>query len=261
MGLILTITLMGVHPVKAATMINEIFADPPAGLSGDANNDGTRSVSDDEFIEFFNNTAGAADASGWSVSDNVSLRHLFPSGSVIAPYSFLVLFGGGAPSLPGVNWQTASTGSLSLNNGGDTVSLLDSSAVVIHQVIYGNIGGKDQAVTLFPDGQGAEFVLHSELETAQGRLFSPGTSVDSKISLVPFEEEEPVGDVGEPIGNPEESTGGVGEPEDNAEGPGNATVPELPVLVYFAIGLGPLLLKKQRANRLLLGDVQPFRKS
>lgn len=236
---IFVVVLLGAPSVMASVIINEIFADPPAGVSGDANNDGIRSVSDDEFIEFLNNEAGAADISGWSISDNISPRHVFPSGSVIAPYSFLVLFGGGAPSLPGIQWQTASTGSLSLNNGGDTITLFDSGMTVVDQVLYGPNGGKDQSITLFPDGQGTEFVLHADLETAQGYLFSPGTSVDFKISLAPPQAEEPVGNIADPVNHADDPVG-------NAQDPiGNATVPELPVFVYFVMGLGLLFLKNR----------------
>lgn len=263
---IFMVVLLGAPSVMASVIINEIFADPPSGLNGDANNDGIRSVSDDEFIEFLNNNASASDVSGWSISDNIASRHVFPSGSLIAPYSFLVLFGGGAPSLPGVHWQTASSGSLSLNNGGDTITLFDSNAVVVHQVLYGSIGGRDQSITLFPDGQGTEFVLHADLADAQGHLFSPGTGVDSRTSLIPLEVEEPVTGVEDPAGNPEEPTGNVEEPIGHVEEPvgntedpiGNATVPELPALVYFALGLGLLLLRKSPAA-ITLGGCVPLK--
>lgn len=202
---------------EASVIFNEIFADPPMGLSGDANNDGIRSGTQDEFIEILNYNANAVDISGWSVADGVSTRHIFPSNTVLAPYTFLAVFGGGNPVLPNINWQVASSGSLGLNNSGDSVSLFNTDNLLIDNVVYGSIGGNDQSITLFPDGIGSEFVHHSTLDQAQGALFSPGTSVDSKLFLVLAEEEEPMN---------------------------NPVVPELPTLVYFGIGWGSIISRK-----------------
>ena len=216
--LVFTILLVAVSSAKASVIINEIFSDPAANLTGDANGDGVRSSSRDEFIELLNYDTAEVDISGWSLADKVSVRHIFPSNTILSPYTFLAIFGGGSPLLPNINWQVASTGSLGLNNKSDTVLLRNTEAQVIDQVSYGSIGGNDQSITLFPDGEGAEFVLHSSLDQSQGALFSPGTSVDSRVFLVLLEEEK---------------------------FPGNAVVPELPALVYFGLGWGPLLLKKK----------------
>ena len=177
-----------------------------------------RSGIHDEFVELLNNGAEKVNISGWSLADKVSERHIFPSNTILSPYTFLVIFGGGSPLLPDINCQVASSGSLGLNNGGDTVSLLDSHGQFIDQVPYDGIGGNGQSITLFPDGEGAEFVSHSSLDRSQGALFSPGTSVDFRISLVSTEEEDPQ--------------------DENV-------VPELPALIYFGLGWGPLLLKKR----------------
>jgi len=209
--------LLNIPLVESSVIFNEIFADPPIGLMGDANNDGTRSGTQDEFLELLNNSLGAIDISGWSISDSVRTRHVFPSDTLISPSTFLVVFGGGDPELPGINWQVASTGSLGLNNGGDSVTLFNADSQLIGQVVYGSIGNKDQSITLFPDGEGSEFFLHSSLEEAQGALFSPGTSIDLRLSLAVTEEEEI---------------------------PNNPVVPELPTLVYFISGWGSLLLKR-----------------
>ena len=214
--LIFTILLGTVSSARASVMINEIFFNPAGDLTGDANGDGVRSGTHDEFVELLNNGAEEVNISGWSLADKVSERHIFPSNTILSPYTFLVIFGGGSPLLPDINCQVASSGSLGLNNGGDIVSLSDSKERSIDQVLYD--GGKGQSITLFPDGEGGEFVLHSSLDQSQGALFSPGTSVDLRISLVSTEEEEP---------------------QD-----GNM-VPELPALIYFGLGWGPLLLKKK----------------
>ena len=123
--------------------------------------------------------------------------------------------------LPGIHWQVASTGSLGLNNEGDTITLFNAQSQLIDQVNYGSIGNADQSITLYPDGEGDEFVLHSTLEHAQGALFSPGRSVNSELVLV-FEEE------------------GGGVVDNNV----NPVVPELPTLLYFAIGWSLVFIKR-----------------
>ncbi len=81
-------------------VINEIHNDPfgsaPGDLAGDANGDGVRSASEDEFIEIVNTGAAAVDISGWTVSDdNPSVRHEFPAGTILAAGQAIVVFGGG----------------------------------------------------------------------------------------------------------------------------------------------------------------------
>ena len=72
--------------------------------------------------------------------------------------------------------QTASTGQLGLNNGGDTVTLADGGAVATAG--YGAEGGQDESLTLDPDLTGAAFVLHSTAAGSGGAIYSPGTRVD-----------------------------------------------------------------------------------
>ena len=67
-------------------VINEFLADPAsAALEGDANGDGTRDSSDDEFVELLNN-GDDIDIGGWMISDSSSsaLRHTFPSPTIVA---------------------------------------------------------------------------------------------------------------------------------------------------------------------------------
>ena len=90
------------------------------------NGDGTDS--DDEFIEFYNTGSTDFDLSGYTISDETGERHVFDQGTVIPANSFLVVFGGGTPTGfdAGVAY-TASSSSLSLNNGGDTIYLKNAS--------------------------------------------------------------------------------------------------------------------------------------
>ena len=161
-------------------VINEIHADPASGLSGDANGDGTRSSAGDEFVEIVNNTGSDADISGWTLADGFSMRHTFPSGSVVYDGCSVVVFGGGTPSGDFGNSlvQMASGGSLGLNNGGDDVTLGNGTSNV-STAIYGGEGGDNQSLTLDPDVEGtAPYAKHSTAAGSGGALFSPGTKLD-----------------------------------------------------------------------------------
>ncbi len=68
--------------------------------------------------------------------------------------------------------QTATTGSLSLDDGGDTVTLKDASGTVIKTVTYGTEAGDNQSIARSPDFTG-DFVKHTTITTNAVR-FSPG---------------------------------------------------------------------------------------
>ncbi len=160
--------------------INEIHADPASGLAGDANGDGVRSFSDDEFVEIVNNTGGAFDISGWTLADGFSVRHTFPAGTVVPDQCAVVVFGGGTPTgaFGNTSVQTASTGSLGLNNSGDSVTLNDGGADVA-LATYGSAGGDNQSLTLDPDVTGTPpYVKHTVATGSGGARFSPGTKID-----------------------------------------------------------------------------------
>jgi predicted extracellular nuclease/methionine-rich copper-binding protein CopC len=158
-------------------VVNEIQSDPD-GTIGDANGDGTVDTSQDEFIEIYNDTGGVIDVSGWTISDAVQVRHTFPAGSVITNECSLVVFGGGTPTGTFGNAlvQTASTGTLGLNNGGDSVILNDGNSDVLTES-YGSSAGDNQSITRDPDISGS-FVKHSLATGSGGSLFSPGTLIN-----------------------------------------------------------------------------------
>ena len=168
---------------RAFIVINEILADPPTGIVGDANGDGVGSSTQDEFIELLNFGEGDQDLSGWYLNDAVKTRHVFPSGTTLLSDRYLVVFGGGAPVLPGVNYQLASTGTLSLNNTAEEVFLYTNSGELIDHVNYSAEGGKNQSLARYPEGNGSGMVLHSTISAAQGKLFSPGRSVDGQLTF------------------------------------------------------------------------------
>ena len=159
-------------------VINEFLADPAADAPGDANGDGIRDSSDDEFVELVNVSGADLDVSGWSISDAVQVRHTFPTGSIIPAGCSAVVFGGDTPtgSFGGAVVQIASTGSLGFNNGGDSI-IIDDGASSTLAYVYGSEGENDQSVTREPDITGT-FVLHSEAAASGGTLFSPGTQLD-----------------------------------------------------------------------------------
>ncbi|MBI9070566.1 MAG: endonuclease [Melioribacteraceae bacterium] len=166
-------------------VINEILADPDA-TNGDANEDGSVSTGQDEFVEIYNNSNFDVNISGWTISDEVGLRHTFPSGTIITANSCLVVFGGGTPTgdFGGALVQTASSGTLGLNNTGDIVTISDGSDLAISYT-YGSEGGDNQSLTRNPDITGT-FVKHSTVSAANGKLFSPGF-FNNGISPLPVE--------------------------------------------------------------------------
>jgi hypothetical protein len=165
--------------IKDPLVINEYLADPPEGGAGDANADGSRSSSQDEFIEIVNRTSAPIDISGYKLFDSDAVRHIFADGAVIPPKEAAVVFGGGSPAGRFGNAAenklvfTASTGGLSLANTGDLIRLEDRHGQVVQEIRFGAAeGGADQSINRDPDIDGAMFSLHSRV--APNRLFSPG---------------------------------------------------------------------------------------
>ena len=80
--------------------ISEVLADPPLRLAGDVNRDGQRDTYQDEFIELYNAGAAPISLAGWRLGDSTAPKNhfQFPSNAVIAPGSYVVLFGGGKPA-------------------------------------------------------------------------------------------------------------------------------------------------------------------
>jgi len=198
-------------------MINEILADPPDGLAGDANHDGVRESGADEFIELVNSTGRDLDLSGYQLqtrsitSATDTLRHRFTSGTILAAGTALVVFGGGNPNstnpvFGGALVLKASTGSLSLINSGGAITLRDAPGSTVSFLTYGTAVGlqadANQSLTRSPDISG-NFLLHKVAPGSEARVFSPGTRLDgmpfrptpavSLVTLSPAVQELPVG--------------------------------------------------------------------
>jgi hypothetical protein len=157
-------------------IINEVLADPPMDLLGDANGDGVRSFVDDEFVELVNVSAEEVDLSGYTISDGVRVRFTFPAGTSLPAGGVVVVFGGGDVG----SFSVATTGEifacdagLGLTNTGDTVTLADAEGNEVDQMAYGSEGGHDRSLTRAVDGDTeATFIAHPNLE------FSPGLRSD-----------------------------------------------------------------------------------
>lgn len=164
-------------------IFNEILYDPPPGINGDANGDGVRQPQEDEFIEFFNSNPDL-DISGYTISDLDGVRHVFPPGTIVPSKGSVVVFGGGSPtgSFGGSIVQTASTGLLSLNRGGDVITVRDNQGQVLAIFDINDFFDRPAAsYSRNPDVNG-EFELHPNIPAANGALYSPGT----KLNGTPF---------------------------------------------------------------------------
>lgn len=150
--------------------INELLANEPAGDGG---------VGDPhfEFIEVLNAGSSSADLSGWSLWDSTVQRHVFPSGTSLAPGRAFTVYGGPRGFPAGTpDTQAASTGQLGLNNDGDTASLRAPDGGTVDSVSYTSTVDNvsiNRAPDAVPD---AGFVLHTALNPALGS--SAGRRVD-----------------------------------------------------------------------------------
>ena len=135
-----------------ALVVSEILADPPKDARGDANGDGERDPSEDEFIELVNTGTTPICLGGWALGDaEQAERHVFPLGRALGPGATLVVFGGGIPTggFGGAAVQWAHDG-LSLSNGGDVITLRDARDAVVLRVSWGDCAGQPCAADHWP---------------------------------------------------------------------------------------------------------------
>lgn len=175
--------------------INEALADPPDGIAGDANHDGVRSGTDDEFVEVVNAQTDEVNLSGWTLktrpigSQTETTRHVFAQGAVIPARDAMVIFGGGSfdsqhPAFGGAQVISTSSAGLSLTNTGLTILLRNAAGHLITEFSYGGSTGLDgnanQSLTRSPDISG-NYILHTQANGAGGRPYSPGTFADGAL--------------------------------------------------------------------------------
>jgi hypothetical protein len=150
----------------ANVIINEILANEPGS---DVNG---------EFVELVNTGGTSASIGGWTISDATGVRHTFAAGTTLAAGKAIVVFGGSAAIPAGLtNAVAASTGTLSLANGGDSVVLKDASAVTKTSYTYSStLAGTDGvSMNRSPDASSGSMVLHTTLSALQS---SAGKRVD-----------------------------------------------------------------------------------
>jgi uncharacterized protein len=167
-------------PAAGDLVINEIHASPVNTAAGDANGDGTRDATADEFIEIANVSMQAIDLTGLVLGDITAVRHTFAARSLSCGQA-IVVFGGGNPQHPAwrSNWIAGS--SLGLNNTGDTVRLGTNMTTPdnLATVTYGSEADDGQSIVRSTDlSAAAMFVRHTAAAGAGGRLFSPGVRID-----------------------------------------------------------------------------------
>ena len=154
--------------------ISEVLADPPSGAAGDANQDGERDTYTDEFIELYNAGEVSIDISGWRLGDSSSsdTHFQFPADAVVAPDSYIVLFGGGNPTgftVP-VYTDDGRIGN-GLTNGGEDIRLTDDNGTEVAVVSHDDWPTKQSLVRHPSDGD--ELIPHKTASTTKA-LFSPG---------------------------------------------------------------------------------------
>jgi hypothetical protein len=89
----------------------------------------------DEWVRIQNTGIVAVDLSGWALGDLSSPhRHVFSTGTILAPGATLTIYDGGAraPDL------VASSGTLSLNNSAETLTLYDAHAAIADTFSWGS---------------------------------------------------------------------------------------------------------------------------
>ena len=159
-------TITVTAPPAGRVFLNEVLANE---LGSDTNG---------EFVELVNSGTSDADSSGWTISDALAVRHVFAAGTVLRAGRAVVVFGGASAIPTGLgNAIAASTGSLSLNNGVDTVTLASPTGTVDTVSYTSALSGTDGvSMNRSPDGDPAgKFVLHNTLSAS---LSSPGTRFD-----------------------------------------------------------------------------------
>jgi lamin tail-like protein/endonuclease/exonuclease/phosphatase family protein len=156
-------TFGGGGGAPAQLIINEIRANEPGSNTAG------------EFVELVNIGGTAVNIGGWTISDSLSARHTFASGTTLNPGKAIVVFGGASAIPSGLsNAVAASSGALGFNNDSDTVTLRDSGGTSRNSFAYSStLSGTDGvSMNRSPDGTTGGFVLHTSISSAQS---SPGT--------------------------------------------------------------------------------------
>lgn len=185
----------GASPFEGLIVFNEILID--GATDGDPNGDGDIDAVADEFVEIANVSGEGIDLGGFSLVEETLPevpRHVFSQGTTLAPGTVIVVFGGGtAPDdIEGARFVVANAPDpgipfgLSLDNGGDTLTLRDAEGRLVATLSWGEGAPlaplSDESWTRAPDLSGA-LVPHTS--AAPGVIFSPGRRVDGSVFTTP----------------------------------------------------------------------------
>ncbi|MBZ4421687.1 lamin tail domain-containing protein [Myxococcus sp. RHSTA-1-4] len=141
----------------ARVIINEILANEPGSTTAG------------EFVELVNVGGASIDLGGWTLSDGTSVRHTFAAGTTLAAGKAVVVFGGASAIPAGLtNAVAASTGSLGLANGGDSVTVKNAAGTAVDTYTYASsLAGTDGvSMNRSPDASATgTFALHTTLSS------------------------------------------------------------------------------------------------
>jgi hypothetical protein len=179
-----------------AVAIDEVHARPATGPLGDANGDGLRNSSQDEFVEILNVGADLVDVSGFVIATGMtpSARFTFPPGTVLPPGGRAVVFGGGVAGGDFGGAAVFSSGGLVLTDApgaGYSAELwtAGSGGYVADTFIYDSSTFGSSCTTTCasqvrsPAGSGV-FVSHASASGSAGILWSPGVAAPAAIPKV-----------------------------------------------------------------------------
>lgn len=165
-------------------LVNEFLPDATAL---DTNGDGVVNEDGDEFVELVNVRGEPIDLTGLELLDSTgTVRHRFPNPTTLPTNGAIVVFGGGTPmGFAGAHEsgqaQGATSGQLSLSNGGDRIELRTHAGRVLFRVEYDD-SRDDTSYNRKTDGDRTDadpallddkFKRHDRVDAARG-VVTPG---------------------------------------------------------------------------------------
>ncbi|MFT5432399.1 MAG: phosphatidylserine/phosphatidylglycerophosphate/cardiolipin synthase-like enzyme, partial [Myxococcota bacterium] len=136
-----------------SVVLNEVLANPSGSDTGN------------EFVEIVNAGSTSVHLAAWTVGDKASpVRHQFSVGDWLRPGEALVIYDSGEHP----NAYLASSGSLSLNNSNEIITLRDSAGNVASQVSYSSSRAGVSLVREVDGDATAGWVYHDEIPGTSG---------------------------------------------------------------------------------------------
>jgi len=162
-----TVTAAGDGP--ANVIINEVLA----------NEAGSNTAG--EAVEIVNIGGTAISIADWTVRDGSSVRHTFAAGTTLQPGKAITVYGGASAIPGGIVAVAASTGGLSLANGGDSAVLRNASGATVQSMTYTSSQASSDGVSInrSPDlSPTGSWVKH---HTISSLASSPGKRADGTV--------------------------------------------------------------------------------